>query len=320
MKEIIFLCQQLDITATPNARMAAYTTFRLGGPCPLLCECRTPEQMEALLSSLHEKSLAFTLVGGGSNVLVSDKGLDAVVVRYFADKPQIRCDGNALIVSGATKLDDVALHAADQGLAGMNFLSGIYGTVGGAVCGNAGAFGRQISECLKSVVLMSRQGVKQDLPAEEVAFGYRQSELQKNGQVVLAATFRLTPGDRDGMLKEREEILQLRRQKHPDVSIYPCAGSFFRNIESPTQGGSRQAAGWFLDQVGAKNLSRRGAAVFDKHANIIVKKEECSAQDVFDLSREMAARVKDAFGLDLVPEVRLLGAFDQRQPAPPPAR
>jgi UDP-N-acetylmuramate dehydrogenase len=110
--------------------------------------------------------------------------------------------------------------------------------------------------------------------------------------------------------QERKDILNLRREKHPDIQIYPCAGSFFKNIEPTSQAGKRQAAGFFLEQAGAKQLKIGGAQIFNKHANIIIKSKGCSSQDVYELSKIMQKVVKDKFNLDLVREVRFVGHFD----------
>lgn len=301
--------QDIHVEVIPQAKLSEYTTFQLGGPCQALITCQTPYQLETTIKRLTERKIKFILIGGGSNLLVSDSGVDCVVVRYIAT-PMIERQENNLVVSGSTLLDVVAQYAVNQGLEGLTYASGIPGTVGGAIVGNAGAFGKQVGDFLDSVLLLDQNGVKREAKAETLGFKYRHSDLKETGEIVLGANFKMTPGDKNTLEKERQEILTLRHQKHPDLKAYPCAGSFFRNIEPTSAAGRRQAAGWFLEQVGAKDMKIGGAAIFEKHANIIVKSKGCSAQNVYDLSNLMAKAVKDKFDLTLNREVRLIGKFE----------
>jgi len=292
-----------------NASLSEYTTFKLGGPCPFLINCETPQQMELTIKNLAAQNIDYIVIGGGSNLLVSDKGVSCVVVRYFSRTPLIERDGNDVIVSGNTILDELPKFAITNSLEGIHYASGIPGTVGGAVVGNAGAFGKQIGDVLVSVELLSRDGVKRTVGKEALGFSYRHSDLKVSGDIVLSARLRLIPGDQNTLQAERDEILKIRHEKHPDLNTYPCAGSFFRNVEPTSKAERRQAAGWFLEQCGVKDFKVGGAAIFEKHANIIVKSDGCQPQDVFELSLKMARAVKEKFNLDLVREVRLVGDF-----------
>lgn len=293
-----------------NVPLSQYTTFRLGGNCPCLICCQTPEELESVIRRLVAEGLPFILIGGGSNLVVSDAGVDCVVIRYAADKPMIERQGNDVTVSGSTSLDDVAKFAMEQGLEGLNTCHGIPGTVGGAVVGNAGAFGKQVGDVLKTAILISPQGVKRKVSSSELGFTYRNSNLKQTGDIVLAVTFALRPGNKADLTKQRGEILKLRHEKHPDLTTHPCAGSFFRNIEPTSKAEKRQATGWFLEQAGGKTLRAGGAIIYDKHANIIVKADGCRAQDVYELSLKMAELAKKAFNLDLEREVRFVGKFE----------
>ena len=292
-----------------NAFLSEYTTFKLGGPCPYLIHCQTPEQMELTIKNLEVQNIDYIVIGGGSNLLVSDQGVSCVVVRYFSKTPLIERDGNDVIVSGSTLLDELPQFAISQSLEGINYASGIPGTVGGAIVGNAGAFGKQIGDVLVSIELLSHDGVKRTVGKEALGFSYRHSDLKVRGDIVLSARLRLSPGDSEKLKAERDEILKIRHEKHPDLNTYPCAGSFFRNVEPTSKAERRQAAGWFLEQCGAKDFRVGGAAIFEKHANIIVKTDGCKPQDVYELSLKMAEAVKEKFGLTLIREVRLVGDF-----------
>jgi UDP-N-acetylmuramate dehydrogenase len=290
-------------------RLAAYTTFKLGGPCRGLVTCSNRRELVQALRDLNEVGEAFTLIGGGSNLLVSDQGLDQVVIRYYSEKPQLARDGNNLVVQGSTLLDDFVGFTVQEGLDGMVSCSGIPGTVGGAIAGNAGAFGEQIGDHLVSATLVDRAGNEWEVNRDDLEFAYRTSRLQRTEAFLAAARFRLKPGQRDRLRAQRQEILQLRAGKHPDWKRIPTAGSFFKNIEPTSKAERRQAAGWFLEQAGAKSLRVGGARTFDKHANIIIAEPGCTAADVHELALQLAALVKARFGFDLQPEVRRLGHF-----------
>jgi UDP-N-acetylmuramate dehydrogenase len=302
--------QQAGIELRENALLSEVTTFRLGGPCPWLVECSTAERLVVTVAELAREKLSFLLIGGGSNLLVADAGVGAVVVRYVSRVPHIRREGIHLDVDASTLLDDLAVYCIQEELAGLGYVSGIPGTVGGAIVGNAGAFGMQIGDRVESVRMLDRHARCHITKAEALDFQYRSSRFQHSGDVVVSARLQLEPGNRDELQRQRDEILEQRRRRHPDWHTVATAGSFFKNIEPASAAERRQAAGWFLDQVGAKQMRVDGARVFEKHANIIVAEPGCSAQNVFELSRRMAAAVKEKFGLVLVPEVRMLGEFE----------
>ena len=292
-----------------SAILADYTTFRIGGPCREFIDCKTADELRAAVRDLATHREKFFLIGGGSNLLVSDRGLDAVVVRYANPQPEIKIEKNEIIVSAATALDELARFSVDEGIAGFVCCSGVPGTIGGAIAGNAGAFGEQIGDQIISVSLMNHAGAERVAYADELGFAYRRSKLQDSDEIVLSACLRAARGDASTLRARREEILAIRAEKHPDWQITPTAGSFFKNIEPTSKAERRQAAGWFLEQAGAKNLRVGGAHTFEKHANIIVADSGCAARDVFELSKKMSALVREKFGFDLQGEVRLLGDF-----------
>lgn len=288
-------------------RLSLYTTFQLGGPCRGLTTCVNTTELRRAIRAFGEVGEDFILIGGGSNLLVSDAGVDRQVVRYLSERPMIARQGNEIIVQASTRLDDLATYAVQQGLDGLLCCTGIPGTVGGAIVGNAGAFGEQIGDRVISITALDRNATERELSADELGFGYRQSRLADTGAVVAAARLRLRPGDRSRLRARRQEILALRASKHPDWQRIPTAGSFFKNIEPTSSAERRQAAGWFLEQAGAKTLRVGGAHPYEKHANIIVAERGCVAADVLELARQMAALVREKFGIELHREVRLLG-------------
>ncbi len=305
------LKQQLEflgLRCREQARLSAFTTFQLGGLCPFLVECETPDQLRQAVLLFKAEHRPFILLGGGSNVVASDAGIAHPVIRYRSSAPVISRDGNVLIVSAGTILDDLVQYCVREGLSGLSFASGIPGTVGGAVVGNAGAFGRQMSDVVSAVSIFDENGNETALPPEACAFNYRHSRFKDTEAILTSVVFQLEPGDPQALEAQRQEILTQRRDKHPDYKNMPCAGSFFKNLPPSFPGERRQAAGWFLDQAGAKDLRSGGAAVFHKHANIIIKADSsCTARDVFELSEKMAAQVKEQFNIILSREVRFLG-------------
>ncbi len=308
--EILLTKLPTQVSVVPGARLSDYTTFQLGGSCPMLIECPDGDALVQTAALLADEGIDFMVMGQGSNLLVSDSGVDFVVLRYCAeDQPDLRFEGDSVRVSGNTLLDDLARLTLERGVGDLSYCSGIPGTVGGAIAGNAGAFGRQIGDGVESVQLLDASGTRHEVPGAELGFEYRSSILKQTGGVVLSALLRLQSGDIPTMTAERERILELRRSKHPDWRVMPCAGSVFRNIEPTSAADRRQAAGWFLEEAGAKDFCVGGAHLFDKHANIIVTTPEATARDVFDLTEKMIAAVQEKFGFGLVREIKLLGDF-----------
>ena len=294
--------------AVINPAMRDYTTFKLGGNCPALVDCPDAETLSKTAGILFKQSVPILVIGQGSNLLVADQGLDCVVLRYCAEEtPMVESDGYRITVSGNTLLDDLARLAIEKGLGDISFCSGIPGTVGGAIAGNAGAFGQQIGDVVETVRLMNTDGSVVEASAGDLQFEYRSSILKKSGAIVLDAVLKLKPCDIQTMKAERERILELRRTKHPDWKKNPCAGSVFRNIEPTSAADRRQAAGWFLEEAGAKNFKIGGARLFEKHANIIIADPEATAKDVYLLTEKMIEAVREKFGFDLEREIKLLG-------------
>lgn len=292
-----------------QAPLREMTTFRLGGPCPVLIDSPPADALPALLRFLHEYRTPLLVIGQGANLVVSDQGLDCVVIRFCSDMPQVETDGQTVRVSGDTLLDDLARTVVEHECGDLAFCTGIPGTVGGGIAGNAGAFGRQLGDHLLEAELLDPNGTVRVTGPEGLDFSYRHSNLKESGTIVLSARFFAPPASATALLEERKRILSFRREHHPDWHETPCAGSVFRNVEPSSAAGRRQAAGWFLEQAGAHRLQVGGARVYEKHANIIVAGTGCTAQDVYRLTHLMQQKVLDHFDLHLIPEIRFLGPF-----------
>ncbi len=309
MDETLFKQLPPGVTVVPDAQLRHYTTFQLGGVCPALIDCPDAETLAEAVNLLHAAAVKFLVIGQGSNLLVSDAGIGAVVLRYCTDVPQVAFEGCRVRVSGNTLLDDLARLAIAHGVGDISYCSGIPGTVGGAIAGNAGAFGRQIGDGVESVQLLDAEGRQREVAGDALEFEYRSSILKQTGDVVLSALLKLKTEDVETMEAERERIMELRRSKHPDWRAMPCAGSVFRNIEPTSAADRRQAAGWFLEEAGARDFQIGGAHLFEKHANIIIADPGATAQEVFELTEKMIAVVQEKFGFKLEREIKLLGDF-----------
>ncbi len=295
----------------PDSRMKEwltdFTTFRLGGACRELVTVAGAGKAAEAVRGWNAAGIPWRVMGGGSNLLVADAGIPEAVLRIHSGVPDCRREGALVSASAGTELDALARFAAEEGLAGLGFATGIPGTVGGGVCGNAGAYGRALGDVLERIEVLTRAGDKLVIPRGKLEFAYRASSLQQTGEIVLRAWFRVAPGDRAQLQAEREKNLQARREKHPDWRALPTAGSFFKNLPAETGDGRRRAAGIFLEQAGAKQMRVGGAYVFPKHANIVIAGPGAKARDVAQLAEKMAAGVKEKFGFDLEPEVRYWG-------------
>ena len=301
--------ESLKVNIQYESELAPFTTFKLGGKAKGIIHCALPQQLQNVIVHLNKENVDFIVIGGGSNIVVSDAGVNCFVIRYFSETPFVERQGDDVIVFGSTKIDDLVKFSIDQGLGDLSFASGIPGTVGGAIYGNAGAFGQQISGHLKSVSLITRSGELKEVDSKDLYFKYRDSNLKRSQDIILSARFELLPSDRDVLTGQRVKVLGERSKKHPDWKKERCAGSFFKNIDCGDSEKKRKSAGCFLDEIGAKDLRVNSAYVFEKHANIIMVDDNAKSQDIFDLSVKMAVLVKDKFDLQLEREVRFVGDF-----------
>jgi UDP-N-acetylmuramate dehydrogenase len=291
-----------------------HTTFRIGGPADFYVEARTPEELIASLRAGAEAGVNVFLLGGGSNLLVSDEGFRGLVVRNACDR--IDFDGTAVHVECGADFLDLIRRSVDRGLAGLAFAAGIPGSVGGALYGNAGCYGEDIGSFTVECTVATPDGARvETLPASWFRFAYRDSRLKREPRVLVSCVLQLRAGDRGALAKEVEEKLEIRRNKHPQWRIEPTAGSYFKNLPPDWQmpgarhspGTRRVPAGQLLDECGCRGLRVGDAMVYAKHANIIVNAGRASAGDVLELAADMKRRVRERFGVELEEEVMFLG-------------
>jgi UDP-N-acetylmuramate dehydrogenase len=289
-----FLDRELSTLLWEKEILAPYTTFKIGGSADLFFRAKKIEELVSAVLKASELKIPYFILGGGSNILISDEGFKGLVIRNECRK--VNVVENKIVCQSGAWLDDLVSVAGDNSLAGLEFCAGIPGTVGGAVYGNAGAYGKWIGEFLKEAVILTADGKTEIVDQDYFGFDYRYSHLKKKKDILLSAEFELKKGDNKKIKKEVQRILAERKRKLPEKES--SAGCFFKNIKS-----KNLSAGSLLDEVGAKHLSVGEAAVFSKHANIIINRGNAKAKDVKKLARILRDRVKDKFGIDLQEEV-----------------
>ena len=283
--------------------MKNHTTFRIGGPADALALPKTPEEVAEVVRFCHEHAQPYYVLGNGSNLLVSDEGYRGIVLQLYRNFNDIQVNGEMITVQSGAMLAAVARTAYQNGLTGLEFASGIPGTIGGAVVMNAGAYGGEMKHVLREVTVLTKEGEVLAIPAKALELGYRTSVIPKNGWIVLGAVLQLKKGDPEQILARMEELKEQRITKQPlDL---PSAGSTFKRPEG-------YFAGKLIMDAGLRGFTVGGAQVSEKHCGFVVNRGNATAADVWELICEVKRRVKERTGVELEPEVKLLGDFPQR--------
>ena len=283
--------------------MKNHTTFRIGGPADALALPKTPEEVAEVVRFCHEHAQPYYVLGNGSNLLVSDEGYRGIVLQLYRNFNDIQVNGEMITVQSGAMLAAVARTAYQNGLTGLEFASGIPGTIGGAVVMNAGAYGGEMKHVLREVTVLTKEGEVLAIPAKALELGYRTSVIPKNGWIVLGAVLQLKKGDPEQILARMEELKEQRITKQPlDL---PSAGSTFKRPEG-------YFAGKLIMDAGLRGFTVGGAQVSEKHCGFVVNRGDATAADVWELICEVKHRVKEMTGVELEPEVKLLGDFPQR--------
>ncbi|MBO5154989.1 MAG: UDP-N-acetylmuramate dehydrogenase [Eubacterium sp.] len=278
--------------------MSRHTTFRVGGAAEYFV---TPsiEQVPDVVALCRRFEQPLTVIGNGSNLLVSDAGLRGVVLEFGKAASGIRLlDGEDLAVKAGTLLSETAAFAAKNGLSGMEFAAGIPGSVGGAVVMNAGAYGGEMKDILSGVRVLTRKGEIKVRPADELDLSYRHSRMMDEEELVLEARLNLTQGSEAVIRAKMEELRKKRIEKQP--LEYPSAGSTFKRPEG-------YFAGKLIEDAGLRGFRIGDAQVSEKHCGFVINRGAASAAQIMELMQHVQERVKEFSGVDLEPEVRLLG-------------
>ena len=284
--------------------LARLTTIRTGGCAELFARVGTLEQLERLLAWAAREGHGVGVVGSGSNLLVADAGVRGLVLKLEGELNKIEVLGTRIACGGGARLPAVAARAATAGLTGIEFGVSIPGTVGGAVRMNANAYGGELARVLEWVDVVSSSGTERRAP-QELGFSYRRSTVAP-GEVVAGASFKLEPAD-SAIVKAQLADLRLRR-KETQPSGIRTFGSTFKNPDDPRAQG--KTAGQLLEAAGARGLRVGGAGFSVKHANFIENHGEATTAEVVAVMAEGRKRVRERFGVDLEPEVQVLGAIE----------
>ena len=278
--------------------MAKHTSFRIGGPADVLAQPGNEAELAELLKRAAHHAVPVTLVGNGSNLLVRDKGIRGLVIKLSNLFSSIAVAGNVLTFGSGISLAMASKKAASLSLSGLEFAVGIPGTIGGAVYMNAGAYDGEMAKVVTSVQVMDRQGQSSQLKADELDFSYRHTALQNSGLIVTSVTVSLQPGEAESIKAKMDDFSQRRIAKQP--LELPSAGSMFKRPVG-------YFAGTLIEQTGLKGYTVGGAQVSTKHAGFVVNVGGATAKDVLQLIRDVQDRVLAAQGVQLEPEVLVLG-------------
>ncbi|MBI3039233.1 UDP-N-acetylmuramate dehydrogenase [bacterium] len=290
-----------------GVRMAPFTTFHLGGLAEYFLEVKTENELVEAVEMAKSEQMPFFLVGGGSNLVVSDSGIKGLVIRNLAhDKAIFDHEKVQVTVSSGYLLSQLTKLAYQNSLTGFEFATGIPGTVGGAIYGNAGAYGKSIGDLVVSADILTPDGKVIKVEPSFFNFAYRTSVLKSLQSFVLNVTFKVLKGDKEKIRASMLEIVNQRKSKHPPREV-GSAGSFFKNLDPNPGELRRRAAGEILEKAGVKNLSVGGAFVYFKHANFIVNYGAATASDVKNLASAMKDAVYKQFSIELHEEVLYVG-------------
>lgn len=279
--------------------MARHTTFRVGGPAALMALPRGEEEVRAVLQTAARLGVRPVFLGKGSNLLVADEGVDAFLIKVAGGLTRLERRGEiGLYVGGGVTLAQAAVFAAEQGLTGLEFAHGIPGTLGGGVFMNAGAYDGEMAQVIAWVDCLDEAGNPHRLEGEALELGYRHSVFSRLPWLITGAGLTLTPGETEAIRAKMADLAQRRRSKQP--LEYPSAGSTFKRPAGHFAGG-------LIEQCGLKGTAVGGAQVSEKHAGFVINTGGATCRDILTLIRLVRDTVRRQTGVELEPEVRLLG-------------
>ncbi len=281
--------------------MAGHTTFRIGGPADCFVQIENKEQLINVQRYLRQVEIPFFVLGNGSNLLVSDKGYRGVLLQVGQKMSRITVEGNVITAQAGASMSQIARAALEHSLTGLEFASGIPGTIGGGVVMNAGAYDGELSGIVIQVNVVNGEGDSMELENDSMEFGYRTSIIRNNPFTVTEVLLKLEKGDREQIKAKMEDLAARRREKQP--LEYPSAGSTFKRPKG-------YFAGKLIMDAGLRGFQIGGARVSEKHCGFIVNMGNATAEDVRDVIGEVRERVKERFQVDLEPEILFLG-FDK---------
>ena len=292
----------INITGKDNVRinepMKNHTTFKIGGPAQYYVTPESVTQIQEVVSLCRDMNIPLHVIGNGSNILVGDDGVDGVVLALFNTFSDYEIKDNVITAQAGMSLIKLSVIALREGLTGLEFASGIPGSVGGAVYMNAGAYDGQMKDVVTSVTVLDEAGNIRILGRDELDMGYRTSAVAKHNMIVLQVIIELKAGNKEQIKDRMNQLSELRKQKQP--LEYPSAGSTFKRPEG-------YFAGKLIADAGLKGYSIGGAAVSEKHAGFVVNMGGATAKDVVELTDYIKKRIIEQFGVTLELEIKKIG-------------
>ena len=288
------ICERYGAAYTENELLAPYTSFKIGGPCPIMAKPNGADCLRELIKALNSEQLPFRVMGRGSNLLISDSGVNVPVILISSDMGGISFDGGHIVCGAGAALNAVCKAALEHSLTGLEFAYGIPGSVGGALYMNAGAYGGEMKDAAESCTYIDEGGELHTLPAAGMELSYRHSFFSGKPFIITEITLSLKQGDKEQISAKMHDLMQRRRDKQP--LEYPSAGSTFKRPEG-------DFAGRLIEAAGLRGFSVGGAAVSEKHCGFVINKNNASFNDVKKLIDLIKQRVKETSGKDLSCEV-----------------
>ncbi len=280
--------------------MKKHVTFRVGGNADYFVTVKNADEIAAVINLCKEEKVPYFIMGNGSNLLVGDKGIRGVVIQIAKDMNEIEVDGETITAMAGALLSKIAGAALNAGLTGLEFASGIPGTLGGAVVMNAGAYGGEMKDVLDMVRVLTPEGEILELGKDALKLGYRTSVVAEKNYIVLDARIVLKKGDKEKIREYMEDLKGRRTSKQP--LEYPSAGSTFKRPEG-------YFAGKLIDDAGLRGFALGGAQVSEKHCGFVINKDNATALEIIKLIEEVQKRVKENSGVALETEVKKVGEF-----------
>lgn len=280
--------------------MAKHTSFKIGGPADIFIKVDNIEELKNILELSNKNQTPLTIIGNGSNILVTDKGIRGITAKLNLKDIEIKKENNKQIikVEAGVPVGLLAQKLLKEEITGFEELSGIPGTIGGAVIMNAGAHGKELKDILKKVTAMDYNGNIHEFTNEECLFSYRNSRFQKEKYIILQATLELEKGNSTEIKEKMDEYMQFRKEKQPIE--YPNAGSTFKR-------GEDFVTAKLIDEAGLKGYKVGGAQVSEKHAGFIVNVDNATAKDVIELTDYIKEKIEEKFGKKINLEIQIIG-------------
>ena len=280
-----------------NELMSNYTSFKIGGPAEYLIKVQTPEELKEILKIIKKQEIPLTIIGNGSNILVSDNGIKGIVLKIEINIFELNTQTAKLRIGSGVKLGFIAQKCLKSEIAGFEFASGIPGTIGGAIRMNAGAHGKEMKDVVTSVTYMDRNGDVFTIQNEEARFEYRNSLFAHKDYIILEVEMQLEKGNSEEIQSKMAEYATYRKEKQPIE--YPSAGSTFKR-------GADFITAKLIDECGLKGYQIGGAQISEKHAGFIINKDNATAEDVIKLMEYTKESVYNKFGKIIEPEIEII--------------